>query len=239
MFRASTTKLVLSLLVPFAVAVVPAFVSSEALAAPPDAPAAAPAPRTTFSAPFQRYLLEPNGRPMGLMLADGSVVLASHHAIAKDAPVIPAGTKLDIEGVVRRTATGTIVQRAVVKANGAVVADATKGKAHHQEGEQKEHRQRVQLKAVSAAGQVAAIVTGPHGKVHALLLSDGTTATGHGIEGLGLKVGDQVSVAGMGGAYPLGKAMRIEKITLPNGQTRDLPRPQRHAPPPEPGQAPA
>ena len=132
------------------------------------------------------------------------------------------------------------MQRAVVKANGAVVADATKGKGRHQDRRSRRStRHHAQLKPVSAAGQVAGIVTGPHGKVHALLLNDGTTATvGHGIEALGLKVGDQVSVAGMGGAYPLGKAMRIEKITLPNGQTRDLPRPQRHAQP-EPGQPPA
>jgi hypothetical protein len=237
MLRAQTHKLVLSLLLPLAVAAVPAFASSEALAAPPDAPASAPAPRATFSAPFQRYLLSPNGRPLGLMLADGSVILTPRHAVAKDAPPLAAGTKLDIEGVVKRTATGTIVQRAVVKANGAVVADATRGKGRHQDGERKEHKH-VQLKPASAAGQVAAIVTSAHGKVHALLLSDGTTATGHGIETLGLKVGDQVSVAGMGGTYPLGKAVRIEKITLPNGQTRDLPRPQRQAPP-EPGPGPA
>jgi hypothetical protein len=233
MFRASTSKLVLSLVLPLAVAAVPALVVSPALAAPPDAPAAAPAPRTTFSAPFQRYLLEPNGRPMGLMLADGSFILTPHHAMSKDAPVLAAGTKLDVEGVVKRTPTGMVVHHAVVRVNGAVVADAGRAR-HHKDGEHK--RQHAQLKPVSAAGQVAAVVAGPKGHVRALVLSDGTTAVGHGLETLGLKVGDQVSVAGMGGVYPLGKSLRVEKITLPNGQTRDLPRPQRQAPP-EPGPA--
>lgn len=235
MFRAQTSKLVLSLVLPLAIAAVPALVSSTALAAPPDAPAAAPAPRTTFSAPFQRYLLEPNGRPMGLMLADGSLILTPRHAMPKDVPALAAGTKLDIEGVVKKTPTGTVVHRAVVKANGAVVADASQAR-HHQDGEHKEHHAKHQLKAVSGAGQIAAIVAGHKGKVRALVLSDGTTAVGHGLETLGLKVGDQVSVAGMGGTYPLGKAVRIDKITLPNGQTRDLPRPQRQAEP-SPGPA--
>ena len=50
---------------------------------------------------------------------------------------------------------------------------------------------------------------------------------GAGLETLGLKAGDRIAVAGKGGTYAQGKALRIEKITLPDGTTRDLPKPQR------------
>jgi hypothetical protein len=245
MLRLKSISFLLSLAIPLAV-VAPIVAPSTALAAPPDA-AAAPTPRTTFSAPFQRYLLAPNGRPMGLMLADGTFIFTPGHTLSKDAPVLQTGAKLDVEGAVKRTATGAVVKHAVVKVNGSVIADASKahgrharrGKGHHEGGKERHGKHHVELKPVSGAGQVAAIVSSPKGRVHALVLTDGTTAVAHNLETLGLKVGDRVSVSGMGGVYPLGKSVRIEKITLPNGQTRDIPRPVRPAAPPDPGQGPA
>ena len=78
---------------------------------------------------------------------------------------------------------------------------------------------------MSASGRVTQVISNPMGKAHALLLDDGTTATGFGLEKLGLKPGDRVQMNGRGGTYSLGKALRIETITLPNGETRTLPRP--------------
>jgi hypothetical protein len=229
-----TTSFLRSLAIPLAIAAVPVLASSTAFAENPPVAQA----RTTFSAPFQRYLLSPNGKPMGLMLADGSFIATPHHAMSKDAPVLTTGTRLDIEGVVRKTPTGTIVQHGVVKANGTVIADASRahGKREHRDGEH-HGKHHVELKPVSGAGQIAAIVSGPKGHVHAMVLTDGSTVVGQKLETLGLKVGDKISVAGMGGAYPLGKSMRIEKITLPNGQTRDLPRAAHHGADPTQGPA--
>jgi len=214
------------------VAAVPVLVPATAFAE--DRPAAATVPRTTLIAPFQRYLLMPNGRTMGLMLADGTFVFTPGRTLHKDAPSLTTGTKLEIEGVALKTPTGTIVKRAVVKVDGNVIADARKAHGRHAhrgegkegEGHERHAKHHHELKPVSGAGQIAAMVSSPKGHVHALVLTDGTTAVAHGIESLGLKIGDQVSVAGMGGVYPRGKSLRIEKITLPNGQTRDVPRPE-------------
>lgn len=234
MLRVKPISFLLALAVPLALAAPLVAAPSTALA---EETAKAPAPRATFSTTFQRYLLSPDGRPMGLLMTDGTFVATPGHSMAKDAPVLATGTKLEVDGVLKRTATGAVVHRAVVKANGGVIADASKargrhahrGKGHH-EGKERHGKQRAELKPVSGAGQIAAIVSSPKGRVHAFVLTDGTTAVAHGLETLGLKVGDRVSVAGVGGVYPLGKALRIEKITLPNGQTRDIPRPVRPAP---------
>jgi hypothetical protein len=243
MHRPTSLSFLLSLAIPVAVAAVPVLAPATAFAE--DRPAAAAVPRTTFTAPFQRYLLKPNGRTMGLMLADGTFVFTPGRALPKDAPSLTTGTKLEIEGVALKTPTGMIVKRAVVKVDGNVIADARKAHGRHahrgegKEGEGREHhaKHRHELKPVTGAGQIAAIVSSPKGHVQALVLTDGTTAVAHGIESFGLKIGDQVSVAGMGGVYPKGKSVRIEKITLPNGQTRDIPRPVR--PQADPGQGPA
>jgi hypothetical protein len=237
--RSPILQILSSIALPLAVVAAPAIAPREARA---DAPADArpgPPQRTTFNAPFQRYLLMPNGRTMGLMLRDGTFVFTPGHTLHRDAPSLETGADLDIEGVVRHTPTGNIVRGAVVRVNGSVIADARKGHgrhAHH-EAHAKDHRGKHHhaLQPVTGAGRIAAIVSSPQGHVHALVLTDGTTAVAHNLENLGLKVGDQVSVAGMGGVYSRGKAVRIDKITLPNGQTREIPRPVGHQPEPGPG----
>jgi hypothetical protein len=240
MLRSRAFEILLSIALPLAVAAAPAIAPREARADGPAAAPHAPPQRTAFNAQFQRYLLMPDGRTMGLMLRDGTFVFTPGHALHRDAPSLETGAQLDIEGAVRHTPTGNIVRGAVVRVNGNVIADARKAHrrhAHH-EGHAKDHqgKHHHELQPVTGAGQIAAIVSSPQGHVHALVLTDGTTAMAHDLETLGLKVGDRVSVAGMGGAYPRGKALRIDKITLPSGQTRDIPHPVRHQP--EPGQGP-
>jgi hypothetical protein len=224
MSRTRSLALVFSFSLPVAAALVPTLASSTAFAEPPPA---AQAPRTTFTGTFQRYLLMPNGRAMGLMLSDGTFVFTPGRALKRDAPSLTTGTKLEIEGVAVRTTTGTIVRRGIVKLEGNVIADATKAHRHHhhEDGEAREHHERPELQAVTGAGQIAAIVSSPRGRIQALVLTDGTTAVAHGLEGFGLKIGDRITVAGKGGVYPRGKSVYVEKITLPNGQTRDVPKP--------------
>jgi hypothetical protein len=241
----SKFSFLLSLAVPFAVAVVPVLGSSTALADATPPAARVALPRTTVTASFQRYLLAPGGRPMGMMLSDGTFVGLPGRSLHKDAPVLNAGDKIDIEGVAMLTPTGTVIHRAIIRQGGNVIADATQVRRHrHHDGQAREDharkhegRHHAVLTPQTAAGKVAAIVSGPRGRVAAVLLSDGTTATGHGLQTLGLKVGDKVSVAGQGGVYTQGKALRIEKITLPSGEIRDLPRRAPRAP--EPSQTPA
>jgi hypothetical protein len=224
MFRINRLSIVLSLTLA-AVAAAP----SVALA---DAPAATPhvsAPKVTAQARFQRYLLAPNGHVMGLLMQDGSVVRLSHQGMQPDAPALQTGDALQVEGRALKTATGTFYVRALVSKDSKVIADGR----HHEksaDGEKgKRHRgQKQALQNVSAKGRVAAVITNPRGGVMAVVLDDGTTAIGSHMETLGLKVGDAIAVAGKGGAYAQGKALRIEKITMPDGTTRDLPKPEHH-----------
>ena len=215
---------------------VPTFAPRAALA--DEAPVAhEAAPRVNTVGRFQRYVLAPGGRPMGLMLADGRFVPTPRHAMHHDAPGLTAGDVLQIESVVRTTPTGVVLARAVVQKDGAVIADATKVHRHHHDHQgagteqhaRREHRH-VALTPVAASGKIAAVISGPHGHVRAVVLEDGTTAVAHHMETLGLKVGDKVALAGKGGVYPTGRALRIEKITLPSGEIRDIPPRVRRAP---------
>ncbi len=202
-----------------------------------EAPAAREAaPRVATTGRFQRYVLEPSGRPMGLMLDDGRFVPTPRHAIQPGAPALTAGDVLQIESVVHTTPTGVVLGRAVVQKDGAVVADASKAREHrheHRAGNENharhEHRH-VELTPVAVSGKITAVISGHHGHVKAVVLEDGTTAVAHDMGTLGLKVGDQVAMAGKGGVYPAGKALRIEKITLPSGEVRDIPPRVRRAP---------
>jgi hypothetical protein len=227
----SKISFLLSLALPLAVLAVPVMASSTAFAE--EAPVAA-TPRTTVTATFQRYVLAPGGRPMGMLLSDGTFVGTPGHAMAKGAPTLTAGDKIDVEGEAKLTPTGTIIHRAVIKQNGTVIADATNVKRHHrhhQDGQARadhvrkhEGKHHAVLTPVTAEGKVATIVSSPRGRVLAVVLADGTTAMGHGLKDLGLKVGDKVAVAGQGGVYAQGKSLRVEKITLPNGVVKELPR---------------
>lgn len=81
------------------------------------------------------------------------------------------------------------------------------------------------LAAVSSKGTVEVILAGHHGKAHAIVLSDGTVAYApfkSDLAALGLKKGDAISVSGKGGEYPLGRALVLESIELPNGDVKTL-----------------
>ena len=233
MLRTKSLSFLLALAIPFAVAV-PAFAPATAFADP--APAAAEAaPRVATTATFERYVVGPHGRPIGLMLSDGRFVMTPRHAMRRDAPALNAGDALQIEAVAFNTPTGVVLGRAVVQRDGTLIADGNRARRHHEhhEGAKTERHERhahTPLAEVAATGKIARVIDGPRGHVVALVLEDGTTAVAHHLEAFGLKAGDSIAVAGKGGVYPQGKALRIEKITLPSGEVRDIPRHVRHAP---------
>ena len=215
-----TKSFLFALAIPFAVAFVPAIASAE----PPAAVAQEAAPTTTVSAKFQRYVLAPSGRPMGILLEGGTFVRTPRHALNREAAPLQAGDAVDVEGVAVKTPTGSLMMRAVVRQNGNVIADASQLRGHrHHRHEGKEHRHaHAELGPMGSAGRIASVISTPRGRVMAVVLDDGTTAMAHGLTELGLKVGDSIVVAGKGGAYPQGKALRVEKITMPDGQVRGI-----------------
>jgi hypothetical protein len=199
-------------------------VPTLALAAPDGA--ALQADPTSFEGTFQRYLLTPDGRIEGMQLAGGTVVRVPPRAFQPDAANIRPGNVVHVEGAAVKTPTGTLVVRAVVQQAGRVIADA-RSVGHRPGGQPRApgedpHRAHANLAPMNATAKVAALVSNRRGHVDMLLLDDGTTVSGHHLDALGLKVGDHVTVAGRGGTYQLGKAIRARTITLPNGEIRDL-----------------
>jgi hypothetical protein len=209
-------------------------IASPALAqqAPPAPAARAKAPRIAFDAVFARHVLSPRGEIAGLVLQDGTLVRVARSASANTGPAggLRPGTVVHVEGRSVRTPSGLVIQRALIKQNGALIADGTQERGGHEKGRHhRGHRNKgAKLAPITATGRVQALLAGPKGGLRAILLDDGTTANVAGAEGLGLKVGDKVSVAGKGGTYPQGKALRVRTITLPSGETRTLPKGAHH-----------
>jgi hypothetical protein len=224
MIRKSRLAILLALALPVAVAGV-AFAPSFVAAGPPGAAASAAAP-INLDARFQRYLLSPTGKVRGLLLAGGTAVHLSRHALAKDAPDLQPGDLVHVEGKAMQTPTGTVISRALVQKGGVVIADGRKieGKKEGR-GEAKSRKgkgRRQELSPITSTGKISALVSTKRGRVLFVVMEDGTTASTRkgGLEGL--KVGQQVTLSGKGGTFAKGKAMAVRSITFANGETRVL-----------------
>lgn len=96
------------------------------------------------------------------------------------------------------------------------------GKRHHEDLSN--------LAPATATGTVVALLPGRHGRpgdARAVVLSDGTVAYAKHARSdakLGelVKKGDVISVSGKGGSYDLGKALVIESVKLPSGETKEI-----------------
>lgn len=231
MIRLNSLRVLLALAIPLTT--LAPFASSVALAAQPDAVETEARPVATpvkVDARFQRYILAPNGRVTALVLHDGTIVHVRSHAADEPVANLRGGEALHIEGGLVKTPTGSMVTRAVVQQGGKVISDGSQAPERRERGQHRkgEGGKRAPLQDVVATARITQIVAGPRGHVHAVLLDDGTSAMGAKMDELGLKVGDRVTVAGKGGAYAQGKAMRINTITLASGEVRTLPKMHRH-----------
>ncbi len=180
------------------------------------APAAAKAPPVSVDAKFDRWLISPRGEIHGMLLSDGAVIHAPAAAVKDTA--LHSGDAVHIDAHKKTFGAATIYGRALVKKNGNVVLDAT-GKF-----EKPEHT-KMKLAAMSDTNTISAFIVGHHGKITGVVLADGTQAyAGHksSLDGLGLKKGDSITVSGKGGAWALGRSLKIESVKLPDGTTKNL-----------------
>lgn len=113
--------------------------------------------------------------------------------------------------------------RREAKGEGAVGAEKQgwkhEGKRHHEDLSN--------LAPASATGTVVALLPGRRGETRGLVLSDGTVAYAKHSKtdaklGELVKKGDTVTVSGKGGSYDLGKALVIESVKLPSGETKEI-----------------
>ena len=106
--------------------------------------------------------------------------------------------------------------------------DFVPGAGHGKHEGKRHHEDLSNLAPASASGTVVALVPGRHGEARAVVLSDGTVAYAKHSSATGAKLGDLVkkgdtiSVSGKGGSYELGKALVIESVKLPSGETKEI-----------------
>jgi hypothetical protein len=209
------TKLFRSVLAPLALSLSVLAASAPALAGDGNGEKHAPAPAAALDAKFDRWLLTPNGKIDGMLL-DGGRIVRVHDKSVKDT-ALKSGDALHLDAKGK----DGFYHRAKITKNGVVVVDDTakpeKGK--HEKGDPSK------LTDVSGTGKIVAVLKGHGGKVQAFVLEGGTTAYGRHKSDLGalnLKVGDAVTVNGKGGNYSLGRALVIDTIKLPGGETKKL-----------------
>lgn len=88
-------------------------------------------------------------------------------------------------------------------------------KAAHPEGGKKHWKGAdVALAPMKISGTVSAVLPGRHGRVHAVLLTDGTVAYAphHSDAFANVKKGDAIELEGKGGTYAIGKSLVVESV---------------------------
>ncbi len=213
--------------------------TTEALAASPAAKLGA---RKSVDAKFTQWLVTPHGKVAGMLLDDGSIAMIPPHA-AKDVTkaTLEPGDAVHVEGFARDGA--QTYAFASVKKGGATIVEAKlpegarfaagqHGRDPQQAAERRArrgerrhaHPDDASLAPIDASGTVVALLLGRHGDTRGVVLSDGTVAYAKHDAKLGelVKKGDAIRVSGKGGAYDLGKALVIESVTLPSGETRAI-----------------
>jgi hypothetical protein len=216
-----------------------AAVTSQAQTPPANAQPGAPAMVSAqTSGTIIRYIVGPMGHVRGFALNNGAVVWVHGHggdALAQSAPV---GQAVRVDGLAPAATPHVIRHATVYGANGAVLAappNGTPGAA----GAMGPHMRNPQMRGAAmarfgqlpqhnASGTVQIVVPGPRGRIHVLLLSDGSTiylhgAIAHEVNRHGVNVGDSVQVSGRGNAYPLGAAVMAESVTFADGTSVTAP----------------
>lgn len=188
---------------------------------------------TRMEAKFARWIPSPTGKTAGMLLDDGTFVRV-HGDTKTDA--LAAGDLVQVEGI-KHDATFAF---ASVKKGDTVIAEAPKdalhkgkhfGKHRKKHGEWKNaaagkqnhaewklHEASPDMAAlvpIKAQGTVSAVIPGRHGKVHAVVLSDGTVAYAprHSDAFAAVKKGDTLQLEGKGGTWAIGKSLVAETVT--------------------------
>jgi hypothetical protein len=201
--------------------------SGPAMAGPPLAPA-------QTSGTVTRYIVGPMGHVRGLTLNNGAIVMLNGRLGDAVARQIPVGQPVSINGFANPSNPLEIFRASVSIPSGAVVATPAFQGYGQQGGANGHHRdparraemtaRLAQLPVRNASGTVQAVLAGPRGRAHGVLLSDGTSVFfGRGIardvSQRGLHVGESLRVSGRGNTYPQGASLLADALTFADGTT--------------------
>ncbi len=175
------------------------------------------APAASVDAKFNRWIVTPHGKIGGILLDNGGIVRVHHDAVRDTS--LKSGDALHVDG---KSKDKTLFHHAKITKGTAVVVDDTAAPAKPKD---KDKNKGAKLSDMTASSKVSTLLAGPKGKVHAVILDDGTVAYAphHGdLTTFSLKKGDAVTVTGKGGNYALGRALVITTIKLSNGDVKTL-----------------
>ena len=178
-----------------------------------------------------RYVVGPLGHVRGFVLKDGTAVMV--HDTAGDAmsKTVAVGESVRVEGWSPTASGGKQVMRAAVFGpHGQVVTPQARGsQATAPRDPSAWQAKRAELKAevaklpeASANGTVQSVIYGHHGKVEAVVLTNGTSAflrpsLAKQVATRGIRVGDQIQSSGRGASYPLVASVAVGSITFADG----------------------
>lgn len=198
---------------------------------------------TRIEAKFARWIPSPTGKTAGMLLDDGTFVRVhgdtKTDALAAGDLVQVEGIKHDATFAFASVKKGDAVIAEAPKdalhkgkhsgKHGKKHGEWKKaeGKQNHAEWKQKhagwkQHEPSPEMAAAMAAlvpmkaqGTVSTVIPGRHGKVHAVVLSDGTVAYAprHSDAFTSVKKGDTLQLEGKGGTWAVGKSMVAETVT--------------------------
>jgi hypothetical protein len=194
--------------------------------------------RFTIDGKFAHYLVLPNGKIDGLVLADGTVTRFPPHALIPEMAPLQSGDAIRLEGeVVNGPAGPVLAYVSVTKGNAIVVrndlltpaasGEPGAGRRWHHGGKRKTkganglHEER--LRPMTITRKIEGFSIDSHGRIDRILFVDGTNARAGKqvpLETLALKAGDTITVTGKGGNYPQGSSLDIATMKLPTGEVR-------------------
>jgi len=176
-----------------------------------------------------RYVVGPLGHVRAFILKDGTAVMlhgTSGDAMAKDVAV---GQSVRVEGVSPAAGTGSklIMRAAVFGQHGQVVTPPARGERGGDRDARKEQwsemREEIaKLPNASANGTVQTVLAGHHGKLMAVVLTDGTSVflrprLAKQVMARGIRPGDRIETTGKGATYPLGASVVVSSIKFSDG----------------------
>lgn len=174
---------------------------------------AAPTPATSHfrmqrSADIERVLVNSQGQPFALLLAEGSIVMLSSHA--SELGFAP-GQRVQVEGDAVETALNIVYYRVRLTRGGKLLQAADEGPARQPVGEE------CAGDAVTRRGSLEALLAAPDGRITGMVFANGTLALATPSQALdvaGLTRGAKVDVSGPAGAKDGTPALRIERLAL-------------------------
>lgn len=202
------------------------------------------------SGTITRFIVGPAGNVRGFQLQNGTVVMVNGREGAELVQRARIGQSVQVQGFSQPGTTPAVIRRATVRAaDGTVLAEAPTFGAPGAPGGPQGHMRHgrmghggmghggmgrlerfAALPTTSANGTVQTVLTGPHGHVHALLLSNNTTVMiprpmAMAMGARQVRVGENIRASGRGGTFAQGSSVLAESLTFGDGTTVNAPLP--------------